>query len=291
MIGPSAADRRFPHGATRMKHRILALAALAAPGLFPTGAQAQGQVSADYAVTFLGLPIGRGAMVSTTDGRSYRTTLEARVTGIAAMFSGGSGTATATGQIRGSTPVPTSFDVEIRSSGKVETTRIGMAGGRVASVTRNPDKPPHPRATPVLPEHLAGVLDPLSAGIFVAGGSGPVTGPAACERRSRIYNGRERFDLVYSFAETRQVEIGGYKGEAAVCRVRFEPIAGYRPDRSDIQNARRRSAEVVLVPVAGTRHLLPARIALSTGYGTGVAQATRLALDPGPPQARRAAVD
>ncbi|WP_181313988.1 DUF3108 domain-containing protein [Phreatobacter cathodiphilus] len=274
---------------------VLACAALALAGAQPSAARAQGagqgQVSADYSVTFLGLSIGRGTMVSTSDGRNYRTTLDVRVTGVAAIFSGGSGTATATGQIRGATPVPSSFTVAIRSGGKVETTRIAMAGGNVTGVERDPDKPPHPRATPVLPEHLRGVLDPLSAGIFVAGGSGPVAGAAACERRTPVFGGRERFDLIYSFVETRQVEIGGYKGEAAVCRVRFEPIAGYRPDRNDIQSARQRSAEVVLVPVRGTRTLLPAKITLSTGYGTGIAQATRLALDPGQPPARRAAAD
>lgn len=267
---------------------ILSLGALPAG---PAAAQVQGEVSADYAVTFLGLSIGRGTMVSTSDGRTYRTTLEARVTGMAAVFAGGAGTATSTGQIRGNGPVPSSFTVEIRSGEKVETMRMAMAGGNVTGVTRDPDKPPHPRATPLLPEHLRGVLDPLSAGIFVAGGTGPVAGAAACERRTPVFGGRERFDLIYSFVETRQVDIGGYKGEAAVCRVRFEPIAGYRPDRNDIQNARQRSAEVILVPVRGTRNLLPARITLATGYGTGIAQATRLALDPGPPTARRASAD
>ncbi len=276
-----------------MNPRLAALGlALAAPfASQPAAAQTAGQVSADYAVTFLGMSIGSGTMVSTTDGRSYRTTLNARVTGMAAMFAGGTGTATASGQIAGANPVPANYSVEVRSGGKVETTQIGMAGGNVASVVRNPDKPPHTRATPVLPEHLRGVVDPLSAGIFVAGGSGPVTGAAACERRSRIYNGVVRFDLIYSFTETRQVDIGGYKGEAAVCRVRFEPVAGYRADRSDLAAARRRSAEVILVPVAGTRTLIPAKITLSTGYGTGIAEATRLALNPGQPAARRASAD
>ena len=276
-----------------MNARLLALGlVIATPSA--AFAQASGQVSADYAVTFLGMSIGSGTMVSTTDGTNYRTTLNARVTGMAALFAGGTGTATASGRIAGSNPVPTNYAVEVRSSGKVETTQIGMAGGNVASVVRNPDKPPHTRATPVLPEHLRGVVDPLSAGIFVAGGTGPVTGAAACERRSRIYNGVVRFDLIYSFAETRQVDIAGYKGEAAVCRVRFEPIAGYRSDRSDIASARRRSAEVVLVPVQGTRTLLPAKITLVTGYGTGIAQATRLALDPAAPATsagRRASAD
>ncbi|WP_170181710.1 DUF3108 domain-containing protein [Phreatobacter stygius] len=250
-----------------------------------------GQVSAEYAVSFLGLPIGTGTMVSSTDGTTYRTTLNARVTGVAAMFAGGSGTATATGRIAGAAAIPASFNIEVHSGGKVETTRIAMAEGNVRSVVRNPDKPPHTRATPVTAEHLRGVVDPLSAGIFIAGGTGPVTGAAACERRSRIYNGVVRFDLIYAFVGTRQVEIAGYKGDAAICSVRFEPVAGYRTDRSDIQAARRRSAEITLVPIQGSRTLIPARISLTTGYGTGVAQATKLDLNPGLPVARRASAD
>lgn len=269
----------------------LAVAGLLAAG--PAGAQTalrNGEVSADYAVTFLGLSIGNGQMVSTTtDGANYRTTLNARVTGIAAMFAGGTGTAVSQGRIAGGQAVPTSFRLEVNSGGKVETTDIGMAGGNVRSVVRNPDKPPHTRATPVTEAHLRGVLDPLSAGIFVASGTGPVVGAGACDQRvSRIYNGVVRFDLIYSFVETRQVDIAGYKGEAAVCRVRFEPVAGYRPDRSDLQAARRRSAEIVLVPVTGSRALVPAKITLTTGYGTGTAQATRLALDPAQGSTRRA---
>ncbi|QCK87975.1 DUF3108 domain-containing protein [Phreatobacter aquaticus] len=249
-----------------------------------------GEVSADYSVSFLGLSIGSGQMVSTTtDGANYRTTLNARVTGIAAMFAGGTGTAVAQGRVAGAQAVPTSFQIQVNSGGKVETTDIGMAGGNVRSVVRNPDKPPHTRATPVTEAHLRGVLDPLSAGIFIASGSGPVVGAGACDQRvSRIYNGVVRFDLIYSFVETRPVDIAGYKGDAAVCRVRFEPVAGYRADRSDIQAARRRSAEVILVPVTGSRALLPAKITLTTGYGTGTAQATRLALDPGQATTRRA---
>lgn len=245
-----------------------------------------GEISADYAVTFLGLRIGNGTLTSRMDGRSYTATLNGRTTGIAALFSGGTGTATASGRIAGSAVVPGEFQVEIRSGGKVETTRMAMAGGTVRSVHRDPDKPPHPRATPVLPEHLNGVLDPLSAGVFIASGTGPVTGAGACDRRSRIYSGTTRFDLIYAFVETRTVEIAGYKGEAAVCSVRFEPVSGFRADRSDVQSARRRSAELTLVPVAGTRFLVPARVHLVTGYGTGIAEATRLALSQ---PARRAA--
>ncbi len=269
-----------------MNRRLLQFSGVALVLALDAGAPARavnGQVSAEYAVSFLGISIGTGTMVSTTDGTSYRTTLNARVTGVAAMFAGGSGTAVATGRIAGAAAIPANYNVEVHSGGKVETTQIGMADGNVRSVVRNPDKPPHTRATPVTAEHLRGVVDPLSAGIFIAGGTGPVTGAAACERHSRIYNGVVRFDLIYAFVGTRQVEIAGYKGEAAICSVRFEPVAGYRADRSDIQAARRRSAEVTLVPIHGSRALIPARISLTTGYGTGIAQATKLDLNPGAP--------
>lgn len=265
-----------------------ALAALLLVTAAPARAN-DGRVSADYAVSFIGIPIGTGTMVSTTDGTNYRTTLTARVTGIAALFAGGSGTAVATGRVTSAGVAPGTFNAEIRTRGKVEAVEIGMAGGQVRSVTRTPNNPLPPNLSPVTEEHLRGVLDPLSSGIFLARGDGPVTGEAACDRHARIFNGRERFDLIYSFVATRQVEIAGYKGPAAICKVRFEPIAGYRMDRPDLEQARRRSAEVTLVPIVGTRTLLPARIAVATGFGSGLAEATRLDLDAGVAVARRAA--
>jgi Protein of unknown function (DUF3108) len=277
-----------------MNARLLSFSALALALVLGDHVPAKavnGQISADYAVSFIGIPVGTGTMVATTDGVSYRTTLYARVVGIAAVFAGGSGSAVAVGRLSSVSPVPTHFNSEVRAGGQVETLSIGMAEGNVRSVIRNPDKPPHTRATPVLPEHLRGVVDPLSAGIFIAAGRGPVIGPSACDRHSRIYNGVVRFDLIYSYVGTRRVDIAGYQGDAVVCRVRFEPIAGYRADRADLQAARQRSGEVTLVPIQGSRALIPARIAISTGYGTGIAEATRLDLNPGLPTARRASAD
>lgn len=273
------------------------VAAAALTGLVaasPAAKAQQGRVSADYHVTFIGLSIGEGQMISETDGVAYTTTLRARVTGVAALFAGGHGTAVATGRVVGDRTLANSFRAEINSRGNVETTTIALNAGQVRSVVHTPEKPAHPLVTPVPAGELANVLDPLSSGIFIAVGDGPVTGPAACQRRARVYNGRERFDLVYSFVATRQVEIANYKGPAAVCSVRFEPIAGYRSDRQDIETARERRAEVTLVPITGLRTLLPARISLQTGFGTGTATATNLQLDPGLPvarQTRRAAAD
>lgn len=265
----------------------LSLVVLAAA--IPGANASDGKVSAHYAVSFLGLPLGEGTMTSTTDGVSYTTTLNARVGGIARLFAPGHGTAVASGRVVGDRTLASSFRTEIHTRGQVETTAIGMAAGNVQSVSISPQKPPHPQATPVPDNELRGVLDPLSAGIFVTPGTGPVVAAGACNRRSRIYNGRERFDLIFSFVAVRPVEIGGYKGDAVVCSVRYEPVAGYRRDRTDHEQARQRRAEIVLVPVKGLRSLIPARISIQTGFGTGIAQATRLDLDPGLPTTRRAA--
>jgi hypothetical protein len=54
---------------------------------------------------------------------------------------------------------------------------------------------------------------------------------------------------------------------------------------------RERLAQVVLVPITGLRTLMPAQISVTTAFGTGVARATRLEVDPKLPQNRRAALD
>ena len=80
----------------------------------------------------------------------------------------------------------------------------------------------------------------------------------------------------------------GYEGPAVVCAVYFSPVAGHIPDRATIKYlVDQRDIEVWLVPIAGTRLVVPFRVAIPTPLGLGVLQATQFVSVPGP-QTRRA---
>jgi len=80
----------------------------------------------------------------------------------------------------------------------------------------------------------------------------------------------------------------GYAGPAAVCSLQFVPIAGYVPDRAAIRfMIKQRDAEVWLVPLAGTRIVVPFRVSVPTPIGFGIMQATQFVSKAGSQSAAR----
>jgi hypothetical protein len=65
------------------------------------------------------------------------------------------------------------------------------------------------------------------------------------------------------------------------------PVAGYIPSRSAIKYlARSEDIEVWLVPIAGTRVMVPFRAQIETPFGLGVVEATRFVATAGSSQAK-----
>jgi hypothetical protein len=70
-----------------------------------------------------------------------------------------------------------------------------------------------------------------------------------------------------------------------VCAVYFSPIAGYIPDRAVIKYlTAQRNIEVAFAPVAGTRILVPFRMAVPTPLGTAMLEATQFITTATPPR-------
>ena len=87
-----------------MRSRLASLAAAAAL-LLSTGAgaapKAGSSFQAAYGISLAGLSIGTANVSSSFDGERYRIELQARLTGLAGMLTGGKGAATATGAAAG----------------------------------------------------------------------------------------------------------------------------------------------------------------------------------------------
>jgi hypothetical protein len=86
-----------------------------------------------------------------------------------------------------------------------------------------------------------------------------------------------RYDLRLTFKRIETVKAEkGYVGPAAVCALYFTPIAGYIPNRPAIKHLiEQRDMETYLVPIAGTRILVPFRVTIPTPLGTAALQASQ----------------
>jgi hypothetical protein len=258
--------------------RISAAAAcgLAALVAFGGGASAQGRLEARYVVTLAGLPIGTGNWVIDIGDDKYTAAASGKTTGLLRIFADGEGTSASRGTVSHGNLVPASYASNITTGKKTEDLRITLAGGNVKDYVIDPPSPPQPDRIPVTEAQRRGVVDPMSGSLNRVAGNGEMLGPAACSHKASIFDGRMRYDLKLAYKRMDTVKAEkGYEGRAVVCALYFVPIAGYVPQRKAIKYlVAQRDMEIWLVPIAGTRVMVPFRFSVPTPLGIGLLEAT-----------------
>lgn len=274
---------------TRLFHSCAAVALLAslALPLAASPAAAQGKVDAHYTASLAGVPVGKGGWVIEVGDEQYMSATSGVTTGLLRVFASGEGSGIARGYVSNGTLVPSAYAASITAEKKTEEMRMTIVGGVVKDLVVTPSLPPNPDRIPVTEAHYRGVTDPMTASLVRVPGNGdPVSQEACVNRPSAIFDGRMRYDLTMSFKRMEEVKSEkGYAGPAAVCTVYFNPIAGYIPDRAAIKYLmKQRDMEVWLVPIAGTRIVVPYRVAIPTPLGTAALQADQFVTTAQPPR-------
>jgi hypothetical protein len=268
----------------------LAAGIVAAFGCWPwfESARAQGKLDAQYTVTLAGLPLGRGAWVIEIGDDQFSAAASGMTSGLVRVFAPGQGSSAASGFITANQLRPASYASTISTGKKSDEVRMSLDAGNVKDFDVNPPNPPAADRVPLTDEHRRGVLDPMTASLLRVPGNGELLSPDVCpQHRLSIFDGRLRYDLSFAFKRIESVKTPkGYEGPAMVCAVYFSPVAGHIPDRPAIKYlTKQRDMEVWLVPIAGTRVLVPFRFSVPTPLGTGVLEATRFVSVPGPTKA------
>jgi len=253
-----------------------AAAVLAAIGLGGEPACAQGKVEARYSAWLGGIPIGSGSWIIDIGQDQYMAAASGRASGLMRVFASGEGSSAVRGAIKRGRLVPGSFAANLRSHENYDV-RMELSQGNVKDLKSEPTLEPSPDRVPLTEEHRRGVVDPMTAVMMPVAGTGEVLSAEACRRKLPIFDGRQRFDLTLSFKRMDNVESQrGYRGPAVVCSARYLAIAGHRPGRYVIRYLQEtREMEMWLVPIAGTRVLVPFRISIPTLFGTATLQATQ----------------
>jgi len=263
---------------------------LGAAAVTPDPARAQAKLDARYVVTLAGLPIGRGSWVIDINNDEYSAVANGRTTGLLSVISNGEGTTAARGHVVRGNLVPSAYVSRITTDRISEEMRMTQAGGNVKDSVIEPTPVFYPDRIPVTEAHRKNVTDPLSGALARIAGAGVVLSPEACNRKISLFDGRLRYDLKLAYKRMDTVKAEkGYEGPAAVCAVYFVPIAGYIPNRKAIKYlTAQRDMEVWLVPIAGTRFVVPYRLAIPTPLGLGVLEATQFVATPQPTRASAA---
>ncbi len=264
---------------------LLAASLAAALGLLPPQAEARprkakvaaapASLAVDYAIALAGMRIGTARLAGAFERDSYRMDVSATLTGLVGAITGGQGSARASGTI-GAGPLPNTFSIATRTASSGIAVRMALAHGNVVQTEITPPLVDMQDRVPVTAAMKRSIVDPASALVMPLRPGAAPTDPANCDRTLPLFDGATRFNVVLSYAETREVQKPGYAGPVLVCNARYQALAGHRPDRPGVKFMEdNREMSVWLAPVEGTKVLVPLRISVLTEIGTNIIEATR----------------
>jgi len=259
----------------------LALLAAGAPALTAADNWSS-SMRVHYAVEINGFDVGSFEYESQAEQQSYSLTGSARLSILLGAFTW-EGETRSFGTLGGEVK-PASFSFDYKSSLKTGSTSFAFADDAVTSITQQPPPVAIPEAIPLREDHLKGVIDPLTALMVLSRGS-----PGnPCQRRIAIFDGRERFDLVFSYkgeVHVSELTASGQPGVALLCKVRYLPIAGHKVDADTQFMAANEGIEVALRPIPAVNLFVPYSIRIPTRIGIASLQSKRVEIiTPGKPQ-------
>ncbi len=235
----------------------------ATPDIASAQAKAE-SFSGEYVVSFLGLPIARSRVESTFENGGFMLESKVASAGLARIFDGAKGAGVSSGRFVDERTQPSAFRADYVEGRKKKSTALGFRGGAVTTIHNVPPLKKRGRDwVPVAPADLAGVVDPLSAGVIKA-----ASPDAVCGRTISIFDGEFRLDAVLKSVPEQAAVTGLGKG-TVTCRVQVKAIAGYRKGRKALDYLENRSRIVVaFAPLGSTGVYAPVYATIGTQLGT-----------------------
>jgi hypothetical protein len=232
------------------------------------------KVSAQYGISFAGFDVGRFDFASEVKGGTYSLRGNAKLSALLGAFKW-NGSTNSSGDLKGLEAKPAGYTFDFRSNSKTGSVKLGFNGGRVANIRLMPQGDTHPETVPIEQRHLKDVLDPLTAVLAVT----RYEAGNPCTRRLPIFDGKQRFDLVFTFVREerlREKVAAGQPNVGYVCRVRYVPIAGYRMNKETRYMAGNDGIEVGLRAIPEANVLVPYRVTIPTVAGKAVLTSKRV---------------
>ncbi len=234
---------------------------------------AETTMSTEYSISFAGIPVARSKFRTTMNGDVVTVTGNLATAGLAAAFDSTNATSVSSGIISKQGVESQSFKLDYKSGERVRSTRISFKGGNVTKSTVNPERPPNPLITPIIPAHLKGVVDPFLASMVSAANPADV-----CNRTVKIFDGLLRINLVLRPAGSEPYVVGKRKGEGIRCAARYEPVSGHKPASGTVKYmADGERATIVFGAIPGTMLYAPVKASIKMKAGTVSIRATKFA--------------
>ncbi|MCW5698122.1 MAG: DUF3108 domain-containing protein [Bauldia sp.] len=239
-------------------------------------------VELTYEIFIAGIRVGQVDAVGTfVDNGGYALALRGYTDGVSRLVSDASAELASNGFIRNAEMVPATFEMAMMENGIGAYAEMLMRGRTITNLTVVPGLLPSEHRVPLTLTHTRDVVDPMS-GLIAPIDDLEVDGAEACNRRIKVFDGWQRFDVVLDYASTETVfgTREGYSGDVFVCSARYVPVAGHRSDQPSVMfMAENERLEARLVQIPDHRVLVPYQILIGTEAGDLVVRMVRFRVD------------
>lgn len=219
------------------------------------------QVDASYKISLNGFNLGSFNFKSNVGRSQYSLETDVQISALLGIFKW-KGVTHTSGSVQAKTPKPADFRFDYESTVRNGSVAMGFDKGGIERLSVTPVTVETPDTVPLSPAHLKDVFDPLSAILAITHSDAPTP----CGRKVAIFDGKQRFDISLKFAREEPV-VGIPNETAVVCRVKYTPIAGYRPTEETRELATSNDIEIVFRMVPAAKLMLPQSVALPTPAG------------------------
>lgn len=252
---------------------LVAVAATLAAGLAP--ARAEQTVTTRYGVSIIGLPVGKASFDTTIDGSRFSVKGTLSSAGLGSLVSNTRGTSRVAGKVTSRGFAAESYGLDYTSDAKRWSSDVAFSGGRVTSAKVGPKRAKaKPDYVPVQRAQLRSVVDPLSGLMIKTGDAASV-----CRRTLPLYDGWSRLDLKLSPAGTRRFDMPGFSGNAAVCKLRIDPVSGYDKSSKGLKFLKGQTLELWFAPIAREDVYVPVYAHIPTTVGPLTLSALSVSVD------------
>ncbi|MFS2317135.1 DUF3108 domain-containing protein [Maricaulis sp. D1M11] len=221
-------------------------------------------VNVSYAGSVMIFQVADISVSSQFHDDTYQAAARLTTAGIAALFSDADIEAGVSGYRTGPTLQPYRYSHLNHASNKGRIVGIDFPDG-VAVPDVNPPfgSMGEPPATD---EERQGATDPLTA--LLSAGLGAVAGQDhPCEGRLPVFDGKARYNLRFEDGGYDSIRTRGWRGEAVVCRIYYEPISGYDEDEYPSDSDVAEPIVMWLAPLAEGEIHVPVKIRANSGFG------------------------
>jgi len=188
-----------------------------------------GTLNVGYTISFWTIPFGHTNYDGTFAVNSYSAKVHLETSGVVSMFWNSAINATVNGDIGAQSISPITYESKSQDRDKpIQRVKVTFEKG---DPTTFADPPYNTTQYPVSEDQKKDTVDPMSAVTSILVGV-KADAKDPCGTGAQVFDGRRRYDIVLTYLKDERVKLssGLFDGNAHLCQIHFNHIAGYKQE-------------------------------------------------------------